>query len=238
MQRILYALSLGMLPILLLFSIALTMFVRSAAQTGTCPGNNFCETFLSNGSTLQCVTFGCTQGSGSNTCTQQYCLRIPSSCGSNSYYDANLACGETKSTASGSYYCAGDGQSHIKFYTGPSCGAAPTPTPTPPPPTYCGGGGATCLSDYDCCSGLYCDTTNTHACYYYEIAGNCSTTFANKCFMYGGDYDFGSCTCYGCDTCGGSPILIDIAGDGFSLTDVAGGVTFDLNGNGTRDHLS
>ncbi|HUQ32446.1 MAG TPA: hypothetical protein VM095_10015 [Pyrinomonadaceae bacterium] len=41
-----------------------------------------------------------------------------------------------------------------------------------------------------------------------------------------------------CDICGGSPILIDINGDGFSMTDVAGGVLFDLNGNGTRDKLS
>jgi hypothetical protein len=56
--------------------------------------------------------------------------------------------------------------------------------------------------------------------------------------MYGGDYDFLSCSCSGCDVCGGSPILIDINGDGFSMTDVKGGVAFDLNGNGTRDKLS
>ncbi len=56
--------------------------------------------------------------------------------------------------------------------------------------------------------------------------------------MYGGDYDFASCSCYGCDICGGSPILVDVAGNGFSLTDVTGGVTFDLNNNGTKDKLS
>ncbi len=67
--------------------------------------------------------------------------------------------------------------------------------------------------------------------------GNCGVTFANKCMMYGGDYDFLSCTCLGCDTCGGSPIVIDVAGDGIVMTNPAGGVDFDLNGNGTRDRL-
>jgi hypothetical protein len=56
--------------------------------------------------------------------------------------------------------------------------------------------------------------------------------------QYGGDYDAGYCVCTGCDTCGGSPILIDVNGDGFAMTDVAAGVRFDLNGNGTRDRLS
>lgn len=67
--------------------------------------------------------------------------------------------------------------------------------------------------------------------------GNCGVAFANKCMMYGGDYDFFSCTCLGCDTCGGSPIVIDIAGDGIVMTNPANGVDFDLNGNGTRDRL-
>lgn len=54
---------------------------------------------------------------------------------------------------------------------------------------------------------------------------------------FGGDYDFLSCTCLGCDTCGGSPIVIDTAGDGIALTNPSAGVDFDLNGNGTRDRL-
>jgi hypothetical protein len=54
---------------------------------------------------------------------------------------------------------------------------------------------------------------------------------------FAGEYDFTTCTCLGCDTCGGSPVVIDVAGDGITLTDPAGGVEFDLNGNGTRDRL-
>jgi hypothetical protein len=65
----------------------------------------------------------------------------------------------------------------------------------------------------------------------------CSSSFASRCMRFGGEYDFLTCTCLGCDTCGGSPIVIDINGDGIALTDPAGGVDFDLNGNGTRDRL-
>lgn len=64
-----------------------------------------------------------------------------------------------------------------------------------------------------------------------------SLTFINKCYMYGGDYDFLSCSCLGCDVCGGSPVVLDIDGDGISLTGSNEGVEFDLNGNGTKDRL-
>jgi hypothetical protein len=35
-----------------------------------------------------------------------------------------------------------------------------------------------------------------------------------------------------------TPILVDVLGDGFALTNAAGGVYFDLNGDGTADRLS
>lgn len=74
-------------------------------------------------------------------------------------------------------------------------------------------------------------------CFSSGVTETCNTTFASRCMRFGGDYDFLTCTCWGCDTCGGSPIVIDIAGDGIAMTNAANGVDFDLNGNGTRDRL-
>ncbi len=48
--------------------------------------------------------------------------------------------------------------------------------------------------------------------------------------------DTGCCECS--DGSCSSPIVIDVLGDGFSLTDAANGVNFDLNGNGRPERLS
>lgn len=76
-------------------------------------------------------------------------------------------------------------------------------------------------------SGLCCSSS----------AGSCNVTFASRCLRFGGDYDFFTCTCFGCDSCGGSPVVIDVAGNGITLTNPTDGVDFDLNGNGTRERL-
>lgn len=67
---------------------------------------------------------------------------------------------------------------------------------------------------------------------------SCSRPFASKCLMFGGDFDFDTCSCNGCYTCGGSPIVIDVTGNGIALSDAAGGVSFDLNGDGAGEKLS
>ena len=79
-------------------------------------------------------------------------------------------------------------------------------------------------------SGLCCFSSG-------GVTTSCNADFASRCMRFNGEYDFLTCTCLGCDTCGGSPIVIDIAGDGIALTNPAEGVDFDLNGNGTRDRL-
>src|ERR1051326_972624 len=66
---------------------------------------------------------------------------------------------------------------------------------------------------------------------------SCNLTLASRCMRFGGDYDLLSCICFGCDSCGGSPVVIDVEGNGVALTNPADGVDFDLNGNGTRDRL-
>ncbi|HJU91312.1 MAG TPA: hypothetical protein VJ656_00135 [Pyrinomonadaceae bacterium] len=75
-------------------------------------------------------------------------------------------------------------------------------------------------------SGLCCFTSTT-----------CSTALVSKCLMYGGEFDLLSCSCSGCLTCGGSPVVIDIASNGIALTNAAQGVEFDLNGDGAKERL-
>lgn len=50
----------------------------------------------------------------------------------------------------------------------------------------------------------------------------------------GRGWDFDTCSCVG----NASPIVIDVLGDGFNLTDNAGGVFFDLNNNDVKEKLS
>jgi hypothetical protein len=134
----------------------------------------------------------------------------------------------------------------------PSPSPSPSPTPTPNSQAECQLAGlywnftnntcGTAPAIGMCGGGADWGTYFTTGCYsgLSLISGTCgrSTTFQSKCYQYGGDYDSQFCVCIGCDTCGGSPILIDVNGDGFLMTDVGHGVRFDLNGNGTRDQLS
>lgn len=60
---------------------------------------------------------------------------------------------------------------------------------------------------------------------------NCDDAARSDCFNTGGDWMESSCTC-------ASPVLVDTNGDGFRLTDNAGGVPFDLTADGVPEQLS
>lgn len=194
MQRFLQKLSLLMLPLVLLLSIAITLSSGGSAQsTGSCGGNNACEPFLDR-SGIQCITLYCTQGTN-RLCSIQGCARIPAYCGQGSYYDESMTCGPGNTSASTSIYCASTNEILIRSYTGPGCGATPTPTPTPTPvptptPCYLRKVGETCIDDNDCCSGLYCDSSDSR-CHPLQFAST-----KPECQSAGGSWYFANSTCY------------------------------------------
>jgi len=108
---------------------------------------------------------------------------------------------------------------------GVCCVPDPTPTPTPNPtpedPPPCLVNGSPCTSDDQCCS-MYCHPL-TRRCTDPEEGGCSVQTCPGQCFD-------GFCT--------PTPIVIDVLGNGFDLTNLAGGVTFDLNVDGTAEHIS
>ena len=82
------------------------------------------------------------------------------------------------------------------------------------PIVACGQEWDTCLMDLDCCSG-FCN------------GGQCGPSCPPYCAV-----------CFN-GLCGdATPVVVDVLGDGFALTDFENGVNFDLNADGTAEHLS
>jgi hypothetical protein len=144
------------------------------------------------------------------------CL-IGTSCGATASVSLSVLIASASSSVSGGNLWRDSNAEHFTCNLEPTAGGnctTPSFNGTCPPGTAPNG------------SGLCCNTQAT-----------CSKALLNKCLMFGGDFDAWSCTCSGCAGCGGSPIIIDIAGDGIALTNAVDGVNFDLNGVGTRERL-
>lgn len=88
----------------------------------------------------------------------------------------------------------------------------PTPTPTPEPP--------------------HCAESDCSDCPGNGNQGECC------CWAAGWAWDGSACACTAPVNNDGSPILIDISGNGFSLTSYSDGTNFDLNSDGVAEHLS
>jgi len=75
----------------------------------------------------------------------------------------------------------------------------------------------------NCCFGLVC---RSGVCVDQETGASCQPACVSPYFCYEG-----VCTQW-------SPVVVDVAGDGISLTNGVSGVAFDINGDGARERLS
>jgi len=98
------------------------------------------------------------------------------------------------------------------YNDGQNCCVSNNPTPTPTP---IAGGGSCFLTTTDCIERGYSGAINSDNCTCVGEPLDCGS-------------HFGHC----------SPVILDTRGDGFNLTSAAGGVLFDLNGDGTPERLS
>lgn len=136
----------------------------------------------------------------------------------NAQFGNQTTCQTTTSSGTAVKVCDPDGTAPGPDYywdTQACVWAAPTPTPTPPPPScpdYCPNphqyAPATCFGPVDWCQ--YPDT-------------GCES----------GLQENGRCCCSW-----NTPIMLDLLGDGFSLTNSANGVVFDITGVGAPEQIS
>ncbi|HEX8399429.1 MAG TPA: hypothetical protein VF644_18490 [Pyrinomonadaceae bacterium] len=99
----------------------------------------------------------------------------------------------------------------------------PTPTPPPPPPPGCE---APVIPGY-CPQGTIL-TGDGYCCPYVE---NFCQEFEQECYQNGGVWKGCNRGCY-------SPIVIDVLGNGYNLTNGQNGIEFDLTGEGSKDKVS
>lgn len=96
--------------------------------------------------------------------------------------------------------------------------------------------GSTSCNDYDT-DGI-CDTEDCDDLYYDPLntcQGSTDCEVVIPCGSPYPDFPDANCTYWMEHPCGGTPVLLDVSGNGFQLTDASGGVDFDLDGN--PDHI-
>ena len=119
--------------------------------------------------------------------------------------------------------------------TTPANGVAPeplvTPTPTPTPPECYDIDGDGYGEGFGC-NGPDCDDSNPNI-HWGAYLGTCTTGFSIgfRDWNCNGEDDYYEMACQ-------SPILVDVAGNGFDLTSAKNGVMFDIDGDGVVERLS
>ena len=106
-------------------------------------------------------------------------------------------------------------------------------TQPPRPCTRCGNAtGIICNSGCNGCEE-FSGAADSEICLTNNLEDNscCSNYEAAQCTLNGGTWDDFSCTCI-------SPIVIDVLGNGFNLTDAENGVWFDILNNGAPRRLA
>jgi hypothetical protein len=88
-------------------------------------------------------------------------------------------------------------------------------------------GGCNQSAEYGCLPGFI------------AVGGLCSRSdaFMTQCFRFG-DYDFDACACTGGCEGACSPIVVDVLGNGFNMSNASTGVFFDMEGQGTGGQFS
>lgn len=99
-----------------------------------------------------------------------------------------------------------------------------------PPGTVPNGSGLCCPSGGGICGELFAPLTQAQSPLIIN-PGCCDDVERLLCFQGGGEWQESTCSCY-------SPIVIDVVGNGFNLTNPANGVPFDITGSGISQQIS
>ena len=130
--------------------------------------------------------------------------------------------------------CTRPTPSSIECNPANACGVINTTNIAELCPIACGQQYQTCVMQGDCCSGLFCDGGTCNTCVANPQAPHeeCKSQACMDCYGNGGVY----CTGQGgnCWT----PILLDVRGNNFDLTNASNGVNFDLNADGVAEHVA